>query len=600
MGFASHHGHIVVSALGAILTASVVSSVCIRSFRLGRRKRKQMQKEVEPGVQTALLQGRCTDVQTLQWLTSSADIAAAYAPQMTSIQLTHMPENASIGCLPPLVCTFTELKQLSLVGCALVHIPFNLPALQRLEELQLSRNSIVCVPGEIGAMTSLRSLDLSHNQIQTLPSSICKLTSLTVLNLMSNKLNKLPEDIGSLQSLRILGLKSNLLVTLPQSFNRLSSLVELFLTDNQLTSLPEGFGALTSLVKLQASFNCFTHLPKDLMHAPNLELMRVAVCHLSHLPDQLTHLPTHLIHDEEVSGDTGSLVRSNKQQEDDHPDSAEDPVVFPKLAWFSLGGNPACAPLPKPRSGLLQFSASDLIMGEKLGDGASGEVSRASLSREGAEGGQQAVAVKTFRSDVSPDGRTQEEVAIACALDHPNLTRVIGIVPGPACQPPAEQPLLVMDIVSGQPMAAKPTSKHLLRCRWAEGDRFEASLLLQIAKDLASALGYLHSLHICHGDVYAHNVLLDRQQGKATLCDFGASFAYKPTEWFWERMEVRAYGLLLHDMVERIQSPPSQCAPGVQRLQQLVQACIEAPPRLRLGFKSIGFELEELQQSLLC
>eukprot|EP00983_Pelagomonas_calceolata_P111170 1159756-Pelagomonas_calceolata.AAC.12 len=41
--------------------------------------------------------------------------------------------------------------------------------------------------------------------------------------------------------------------------------------------------------------------------------------------------------------------------------------------------------------------ASDLIMGEKLGDGASGEVSRASLSREGAEGGQQAVAVKTFR-----------------------------------------------------------------------------------------------------------------------------------------------------------------------------------------------------------
>eukprot|EP00983_Pelagomonas_calceolata_P111175 1159756-Pelagomonas_calceolata.AAC.17 len=35
--------------------------------------------------------------------------------------------------------------------------------------------------------------------------------------------------------------------------------------------------------------------------------------------------------------------------------------------------------------------------------------------------------------------------------------------------------------------------------RWAEGDRFEASLLLQIAKDLASALGYLHSLHICHG-----------------------------------------------------------------------------------------------------
>ncbi|KAF5829159.1 hypothetical protein DUNSADRAFT_16484 [Dunaliella salina] len=596
--FKSHHGQVVVSVVGAILTVTVVSSVCRRSFRLGRRNRKQRQHNSQ--LQCAVQHGRCTDVQTFQWLTSSADIAAAYAPQMTSIQLVNTPENASIGCLHPLVCTFMELRQLSLVGTRLVHIPYSLPALQKLEELQLSRNTIVCVPGEIGAMTSLRSLDLSHNQIQTLPSSLCKLTNLTALNLMGNKLSKLPDDIGNLHNLRILGLKSNMLVTLPQSFTRLSSLVELFITDNQLTSLPEGFGALTSLVKLQASFNCFSHLPIDLLHAPNLELMRVAVCHLSQLPDQLMHLPTHLIHDEEVSGDTGSLVRSNGNQEEGHLDSAEDPVVFPKLAWFSLGGNPACAPLPKPRPGLLHFSASDLTMGEKLGDGASGEVSRASLHKGDAESGQQAVAVKTFRSDISPDGRTQEEVAIACALDHPNLTRVIGIVPGPAQIPPAEQPLLVMDIISGQPMAAKPTSKHLLRCRWAEGERFEASLLLQIAKDLAAALGYLHSLHICHGDVYAHNVLLDRQQGKATLCDFGAAFAYRSEDWFWERMEVRAYGLLLHDMVERMQSPPSQCALGVQRLQQLVQACMEAPPWLRLNFKSIGFELEELRQSLLC
>lgn len=66
-------------------------------------------------------------------LTSSADIAAAYAPQMTSIQLVNTPENASIGCLHPLVCTFTELRQLSLVGTRLVHIPYSLPALQKLE-----------------------------------------------------------------------------------------------------------------------------------------------------------------------------------------------------------------------------------------------------------------------------------------------------------------------------------------------------------------------------------------------------------------------------------------------------------------------------------
>ena len=32
---------------------------------------------------------------------------------------------------------------------------------------------------------------------------------------------------------------------------------------------------------------------------------------------------------------------------------------------------------------------------------------------------------------------------MSCALEHPHLSRVIGIVPGPSCQPPSEQPLLV-------------------------------------------------------------------------------------------------------------------------------------------------------------
>ena len=32
------------------------------------------------------------------------------------------------------------------------------------------------------------------------------------------------------------------------------------------------------------------------------------------------------------------------------------------------------------------------------------------------------MAVKVFRGDVSPDGQMVDEVDIACALDHPNLT----------------------------------------------------------------------------------------------------------------------------------------------------------------------------------
>lgn len=69
-------------------------------------------------------------------------------------------------------------------------------------------------------------------------------------------------------------------------------------------------------------------------------------------------------------------------------------------------------------------------------------------------------------------------------------------------------------------MALKPTSQHLLRCKWGVDERFPLPLLLRIMTGVAEALEHCHSRHIAHGDVYAHNVLVDAE-GKATLCDFG-------------------------------------------------------------------------------
>jgi hypothetical protein len=188
---------------------------------------------------------------------------------------------------------------------------------------------------------------------------------------------------------------------------------------------------------------------------------------------------------------------------------------------------------------------------------------------------------------------------------------------------------LVLDLVQGSPLAAKPTSQHLLRCKWAPGTRFTVKEALGISTSLASALEHLHervglgaggwrlglepllpqpaarpsceractqprttttttttkahsccwcccfgtapitdwdllqspdpTFHpahltstsprapgppqsICHGDVYAHNLLYHGPSGQATLCDFGASFCYEQGEGFWEAMEVRPFG----------------------------------------------------------
>lgn len=72
----------------------------------------------------------------------------------------------------------------------------------------------------------------------------------------------------------------------------------------------------------------------------------------------------------------------------------------------------------------------------------------------------QRVAVKLFRGDVSPDGRTAEEVGMACAVSHPHLPRVRARLGSRE----ATQGL-VLDYVEGAPLAAKPTSQHLLRCK---------------------------------------------------------------------------------------------------------------------------------------
>ncbi|GFH12599.1 protein kinase domain-containing protein, partial [Haematococcus lacustris] len=204
----------------------------------------------------------------------------------------------------------------------------------------------------------------------------------------------------------------------------------------------------------------------------------------------------------------------------------------------------------------------------KLGEGASGEVFIARIIATG-----EVLAAKVFRADISPDGRTVEEVAIACAVDHPHLTRVRAVVAlagatpatAPATPPaaaPEPAPMLLMDLVPGQPLAAKPTSQHLLRCKWRPDTQFSLQQAVAIGTALSSALAYLHARCICHGDVYAHNVLwspatagcpgLDR----ITLCDFGASFSYKEGEWFWQAMEVRAFGLLMNDVQQRLHPGP--------------------------------------------
>lgn len=74
---------------------------------------------------------------------------------------------------------------------------------------------------------------------------------------------------------------------------------------------------------------------------------------------------------------------------------------------------------------------------------------------------------------------------------------------------------------------------------------------MAILRSVASAAAHLHARGIAHGDLYAHNILID-EAGHALLGDFGAATIYRTTHANGEaieRLEVLAFGHLIEDML---------------------------------------------------
>ena len=454
--------------------------------------------------------------------------------------------------------------------------------------------------GEDAACVVKRDLAKQSPPLNAVPREVLQLHTLRQLNLMGNALVSLPMEIGGLTKLQFLGLTDNNLTALPDSIGHLTELVALYVTNNKLTHFPPSIGQLVNLRKFQASFNALQALPKELADMRSLELFRAAGNpDLVSIPPALAKAPalTWL----SLGGSKFCAAFSKNDPASEHEQEKHD------AAWWS-----AAPSLSSTKEGRCSSSSSSsrksssvpplverqsLTLAQKLGDGASGEVflsqwhpvalasssssSSSSFSsfknkltpeklKKKTEKKQEArdVAVKIFRNDTSPDGRAVDELEILCLLEHPNLSKVRALLLDdnddnlPSLPPSRPRPPVgvVMDLITGQPLAAKPNHTSMLRCRWEEGKSYPLRVVLRMAQDVTGALRHLHEKQICHGDVYAHNCLMD-EEGNTTLVDYGASFLYGGGEeggregeggMDFERLEVRAFGLLLRDLMERV------------------------------------------------
>ena len=401
---------------------------------------------------------------------------------------------------------------------------------------------------------TLEILDLSGNALSTLPDDLPRLTKLRVLFCSANQFTVLPAILGACAQLTMIGFKSNRIHTVPATALP-AALRWLILTDNQITAMPASIGHCTELQKLMLAGNRLRELPDELAACTRLELLCIAANRLTALPAWLLAMPT--------------------------------------LAWLAFAGNPFSeADEAAAASGAHPFGIawSQLQMGRQLGEGASGVISQAVWRQAGA---QRDVAVKVFKGAVTSDGLPRCELA-ACigAGFHPNLIPVLGEV---IDHPDSVHGCVMALIDPGfHNLAGPPSLASCTRDIYPSDQRFSFEAMLRLARGIAAAAQHLHSRGIMHGDLYAHNIL-HTGHGDALLGDFGAASLFAkdgPQADALQRLEVRAFGLLLGELLARCDSTANSSS-ALARLAQLQGACVQSDHAARPLFDDIVASIDQ-------
>ena len=369
--------------------------------------------------------------------------------------------------------------------------------LKGIKQLTLSENLTV-FPQEIFELAdTLEILDLSHNALTCLPKDINRLTQLRIAFFSYNKFVTLPSFVGC-ENLTMVGFKANKIEKFDEDILPLG-IKWLILTDNRLKSLPVSIGKLHKLQKFPLAGNLIETLPSEMSACKNLELLRLSANQLQEIPSWL--------------------------------------LTLPKLSWLAFSGNPC--------SGKQQFALEDvaydaLEIKELLGSGASGDIFKAYSTVHDED-----VALKLFKGAITSDGYAHDEMNACMSVgEHPNLIKVLASTKGD------EKLGLLLTYIPSiyRNLGLPPDFESCTRDTFKKGTLFSIQTIEEVSKAIVSAAAHLHARGVMHGDLYAHNVLIN-DDDHCYLGDFGAASFYEPHQKEFEKIEVRAFGCLLEDML---------------------------------------------------
>ncbi len=419
-------------------------------------------------------------------------------------------------------------------------------ALKGAVSLKLSEG-LTHFPEEIFELAdTLEILSLSGNELKELPADFGRLKKLKIFFCSDNLFTVLPEVLADCPLLEMVGFKANRIETIPAlSLN--INLRWLILTDNCIATLPQEIGRCSRMQKLMLAGNKLSELPAELSHCRNLSLLRISANRLKELPEWL--------------------------------------LSMPKLSWLAFSGNPFCTSPDVPSLPFISWHQLDIQI--VLGEGASGIIykvtNRSDLDIKD-------VAVKVFKGAVTSDGRPEDEMNTFIAAGAcPGLVKLLGQI----SDHPEGKKGLVMALIPGRfyNLGMPPDFDTCTRDIFKDGLKRSLSQVLKIASTLASVANQLHSKGIMHGDLYAHNTLVDGE-GNTLLSDFGAASFYDKGDtkaaFALERIEVSAFGYMLDDLLSLCSETKH---PTIEKLETLRNASIAPDVLSRPGFQYINSEL---------